>query len=46
MARGLKENEATAAIVRGFLNVDIMGLPKELKAEIDKVIATSEKEVF
>jgi hypothetical protein len=46
MARGLKESEATAAIVRGFLNVDIMGLPNELKAELDKVIAANEKEVF
>ena len=27
MARGLDEDEATSTIVRGFLNVDIMGLP-------------------
>jgi Fe-S cluster assembly scaffold protein SufB len=36
MARGLDEDEATATIVRGFLNVDIMGLPPALKAAIDE----------
>jgi Fe-S cluster assembly scaffold protein SufB len=36
MARGLDEDEATATIVRGFLNVDIMGLPAALKAAIDE----------
>ncbi len=38
MARGLDENEATSTIVRGFLNVDIMGLPKELNAAMDAQI--------
>lgn len=38
MARGLDEDEATSTIVRGFLNVDIMGLPKQLKKAIDKQI--------
>ncbi|HKK33309.1 MAG TPA: SufD family Fe-S cluster assembly protein [Desulfomicrobiaceae bacterium] len=38
MARGLDEDEATATIVRGFLNVDIMGLPEELQAEVSKQI--------
>jgi len=46
MARGLSENEATATIVRGFLNVDIEGLPPSLKQEIDKAIADSEKDLF
>ncbi|PKH47686.1 cysteine desulfurase activator SufB, partial [Dehalococcoides mccartyi] len=36
MARGLNKDEATAAIVRGFLNVDIEGLPPLLKEEMDK----------
>jgi Fe-S cluster assembly scaffold protein SufB len=36
MARGLDEDEATATIVRGFLNVDIMGLPPALKAAVDE----------
>ena len=46
MARGLDEDEATSTIVRGFLNVDIMGLPKELKESIDQTIAENEKEMF
>ncbi|MDD4635407.1 MAG: SufD family Fe-S cluster assembly protein [Dehalococcoidales bacterium] len=46
MARGLTRQEATAAIVRGFLNVDITGLPPELDAELKKAIAESEGELF
>jgi uncharacterized protein len=46
MSRGLTEEEATATIVRGFLNVDIPGLPLPLKAEIDKAIEMSEKDVM
>ncbi|CCO24465.1 SufB/SufD family protein [Maridesulfovibrio hydrothermalis] len=38
MARGMDEDEATSTIVRGFLNVDIMGLPAKLQKEIDKQI--------
>ncbi len=39
MARGLDEDEAAATIVRGFLNVDIMGLPAQLKKAMDEQIA-------
>ncbi|MBA7492359.1 hypothetical protein ES702_02909 [subsurface metagenome] len=46
MARGLTYAEATAAIVRGFLNVDIEGLPPQLTSEIKKAIASSEKGLF
>lgn len=46
MARGLDEEEATSTIVRGFLNVDIMGLPRELKESIEKTIRESEKDMF
>ncbi len=46
MARGLDEDEATSTIVRGFLNVDIMGLPRELKETIDNTIAEHEGEMF
>jgi len=42
MARGFSEEEATAMIVRGFLNVKIMGLPEELEAEVRKAIELSE----
>ncbi len=38
MSRGMSESDATAAIVRGFLNVDIMGLPDELQQEIDRTV--------
>ncbi len=38
MARGMDEDEATATIVRGFLNTDIMGLPEKLQKAIDKQI--------
>jgi Fe-S cluster assembly scaffold protein SufB len=46
MARGLSEDEATATIVRGFLHVDIEGLPPELKAEMDKAVEMSEKSLL
>jgi Fe-S cluster assembly scaffold protein SufB len=46
MARGLSEEEATATIVRGFLHVDIEGLPPELKAEMDKAVELSEKSLL
>lgn len=38
MARGLDEDEATSTIVRGFLNVDIMGLPGELKQALENEV--------
>ena len=44
MSRGLTSDEATAAIVRGFLDVEIKGLPEHLKGEIKKAIETGEKE--
>ncbi len=34
MARGLTSDEATSVIVRGFLDVEIKGLPEDLKQEI------------
>ena len=40
-SRGLNEEEAASVIVRGFLNVDIEGLPKELEEEIKKKIEMS-----
>lgn len=46
MSRGLSQGEAQAAIVRGFLDTSIMGLPDELQKEIDKAISACEKEVF
>lgn len=46
MARGLTRDEATAAIIRGFLKVDIEGLPPMLNAEMQKAIEASGKELF
>ena len=38
MARGLTEEEAVAAIVRGFLDVEIKGLPDRLQEELKRVV--------
>ena len=38
MARGLSQGEAQAAIVRGFLDTSIMGLPEALQKEVDKAV--------
>ena len=46
MSRGLAEDEATSTIVRGFLSVDIPGLPLQLKAEIERAVNMSEKELM
>ena len=40
MARGLDEEEATATIVRGFLNIKIDGLPKSLEDKINETLDT------
>jgi Fe-S cluster assembly scaffold protein SufB len=44
MARGITREEATATIVRGFLRVDIDGLPPMLNAELQLAVKTSEKD--
>jgi Fe-S cluster assembly scaffold protein SufB len=46
MSRGLTRDQATAMIVRGFLKVDIEGLPPALEREIEKAMAESENELF
>jgi len=46
MSRGLSEDEATATIVRGFLSVDIPGLPPQLKAEIDRAVEQSDEDMM
>lgn len=43
MARGLDEDEAVSTIVRGFLNVDIEGLPENLKNKLDKIVFETQK---
>ncbi|UCF29775.1 MAG: SufD family Fe-S cluster assembly protein [bacterium] len=39
MSRGLTEEEAVSAIVRGFLDVQIKGLPGRLRDDVERVIA-------
>lgn len=46
MARGMDEDEATSTIVRGFLNVDIMGLPPELQSAVQSAMDEAEKDMF
>jgi len=46
MARGLTQTEATATIVRGFLRVDIEGLPPMLSAELQRAVEASEKDLM
>ena len=46
MARGLTRTEAIATIVRGFLRVDIDGLPPVLSAELQRAVEASEKEIM
>jgi hypothetical protein len=46
MLRGLTRDEATATIVRGFLRVDIEGLPPELSRELQGAVEASEKELM
>jgi len=46
MARGLSEDEATSLIIKGFLSLDIVGLPEELKAELDRMIQETDAEAM
>jgi len=46
MSRGLSRDAATAMIVRGFLHVDIEGLPPELAEELKRAVEVSEKDLF
>ncbi len=40
MSRGLSRDAATSTIVRGFMDVDIMGLPAHLKDEVADIVDT------
>lgn len=46
MMRGLTRDEATATIVRGFLKVDVEGLPPQLNLELQRAVEASEKELI
>jgi uncharacterized protein len=44
MSRGVPEDEAISMITRGFVNIDIPGLPEPLRRSIDRALeATNEK---
>lgn len=44
MARGLTGEEATAAIVRGFLDIEMKGVPESIKEEIRRVLRAEKME--
>lgn len=46
MARGLSEKEAVSLIIKGFLSLEIEGLPFALKLELDKLIDEVDKGAF
>lgn len=46
MLRGLTRDEATATIVRGFLRVDIEGLPPQLALELQRAIEASQEDAM
>jgi Fe-S cluster assembly scaffold protein SufB len=46
MARGLSEQEATALIVKGFLTLEIIGLPEGLKRDLERMIDETDTEAM
>jgi Fe-S cluster assembly scaffold protein SufB len=46
MARGLSEREATSLIIKGFLSLDIVGLPEHLRQDIQHMIDRTETEAM
>lgn len=46
MTRGLPKGEAVSMITRGFVNIDIPGLPDVLRKQIDKAIEETSKEAM
>ena len=43
MARGFTEDEAASIIVRGFMEVNLEGIPPELAAEVKRVLDATAK---
>lgn len=46
MARGLTRDQATSAIVKGFISMDITGLPPELSKELQQAIESSDDDTM
>lgn len=44
MSRGVPKDEAVSMITRGFLNLEIPGLPTALRKRIDEAIAQTSRE--
>jgi Fe-S cluster assembly scaffold protein SufB len=45
-ARGLKKEEALSLLTRGFLSIDLPGIPALLKAYIDEVIKVTSRDIM
>jgi hypothetical protein len=46
MTRGMPKDEAVSMITRGFVNIDIPGLPDVLRKQIDRAIEETSKEAM
>ncbi|NTW29305.1 MAG: SufD family Fe-S cluster assembly protein [Coriobacteriia bacterium] len=46
MTRGVPKDEAVSMITRGFVNIDIPGLPDVLRKQIDKALGETSKEAM
>jgi Fe-S cluster assembly scaffold protein SufB len=46
MSRGMPEDEAMSMITRGFVSIDIPGLPEPLRRSIDKAIEETSREAM
>ena len=46
MSRGLSEQEATALIIKGFLTLDIVGLPENLKKKLEEMITQTDTDAM
>jgi Fe-S cluster assembly scaffold protein SufB len=46
MARGLSDQQATSLIIKGFLSLEIVGLPAELRRELDRMIEETDTEAM
>nr|WP_321501586.1 SufD family Fe-S cluster assembly protein [uncultured Dethiosulfovibrio sp.] len=44
MARGLSEEDSRSLIIKGFLSLDILGLPEELKRDMEETIKQADSE--
>ena len=43
MSRGFTEDEAKSIIVRGFMKVDVPGLPEVVRRHVDRIVGAISK---